>query len=76
MDQLFDQVRDRTADLRRVAEAVRRERDLRAPRSTVAATGTPNLTAPQAAPVAAAVKVPTADGCDGACTTGPARQAA
>ena len=37
MDPLFDQVRQRTDELRRVADAARRERDLRATGVTAAA---------------------------------------
>ena len=64
MDQLFDQVRDRTADLRRVAEAVRRERDLRAPTTTVAATGTPIIATRQASTTPPIVKGQVATECE------------
>ena len=78
MDQLFDQVRDRTADLRRVAEAVRRERDLRAPASTAAATGSPIAPLATAAPVSAmpAAMPPTTTACDAGCAPGTASRAA
>ena len=65
MDPLFDQVRQRTDDLRRVADAARRERDLRATAGAPAGARTP-LAFPNPASVAAAA-------CDdedrGTCTT-------
>ena len=45
MDPLFDQVRQRTDELRRVADAARRERDLRATGVTAAAARTPTTLA-------------------------------
>ncbi|HEX6869152.1 MAG TPA: hypothetical protein VF119_10130 [Candidatus Limnocylindrales bacterium] len=65
MDPLFDQVRQRTDDLRRVADAARRERDLRAAAVAPAVARTPvAFPSPSSA---------TSAGCDGedggTCTT-------
>lgn len=66
MDPMFDQVRSRTADLRRVAEDVRRERDLRA------GTASQTLAEPRSTRLAA----PSASAADAPCVPTGARQAA
>jgi hypothetical protein len=78
MDSMFDLVRDRTADLRRVADDVRRERVLRTPapsvpatRTTADATRSPAPSIPSVASVAVA-----AEPCEAPCKSAGARQAA
>jgi hypothetical protein len=83
MDSMFDLVRDRTADLRRVADDVRRERVLRTPapsvptRTAAGASPSPAPSIPSVASVAVATKVAVAaDPCEAPCASTGARQAA
>ena len=76
MDPMIDFVRERTADLQRTADSVRRDRDLRQPAPLGVAVVAGSIARPTAMPVAHVTATPATTEVCGPCPSDTARQAA